>query len=188
MSKSDITITAVFAAIGALFVVFAVSAESVVWQWIWGIIAVAVLAFTVYGTVEAIVKNKKKKEAINAILAEAFESPDFERRMEEKAQRRDVLYDGQKPTQEDYGYSPTNPIMTSSISGSDRYLQKLRTMNGEAFTWVRLGSHCMTISGVEHVMVDEYQLWLNGNIYAVIYICPYGHQGSFVPKGLSLQE
>jgi HSP20 family protein len=38
------------------------------------------------------------------------------------------------------------------------------------------------IGGVENVMVDKYQLFLEGSEYVIIYICPYGHSSSYVPK------
>ena len=46
----------------------------------------------------------------------------------------------------------------------------------------------LEIGGIENVMVDKYQLFLDGNEYVVIYICPYGHSSSYVPKGLKLNQ
>ena len=37
-------------------------------------------------------------------------------------------------------------------------------------------------------MVDRYQLLLNGAEDKTIYICPYGHDSSFVPHGMLLIE
>ena len=53
--------------------------------------------------------------------------------------------------QKDYGYNMTNPIMSFSVAGSDRYLQRLKAMDRKRFTWMRLGLHCARkIGGVEN--------------------------------------
>lgn len=114
---------------------------------------------------------------------------DFAAMMDAKAKKRDDLYNGQCPDKPDYGYSPSNPIMTSSISSTDRYLQRLRTEDGKSFTWKRVGSFFMRdVHGVESVMVDEYKLLLDGEEYKSIFICPYGHNSSFAPQGIVLGE
>lgn len=117
------------------------------------------------------------------------QSSDFYKRITERANTRDILFDKQQPKAEDYGYSMENPVMTSSISYSDKYLLSLRTIDGQKFTWKRIGSYCVSnLHGVNDVMVDEYQLFLNGESYKKIYLCPYGHSGSFVPQDLKLDN
>ena len=59
MGKVEWTMTAIFTAIGALFTSFAVSAESAVAKWIWGILAAAVFIFTIYAIIDAIVKSRR---------------------------------------------------------------------------------------------------------------------------------
>lgn len=79
--------------------------------------------------------------------------------------------------------------MTQSITYSELYLKSLRTLDGKSFTWTRNGSHYVSkISGIEDVMVDEYQLYLNGEKYGVIYMCPYGRSASYTPRGLTLSK
>ena len=124
--------------------------------------------------------NKNKKAKANE---------DFAKRMEARAKRRDILFESQNPDSENYGYAPTNPIMTSAISCSEDYLKSLRTLDGKGFTWQRRGSLCVdSIGGVENVMVDWYELYLDGAEYTHIYLCPYGHSSSYVPRGLKLEE
>ena len=197
MGKGEWTIMAIFTAIGVVFTIIAITAESVVAKWIWGILAFAVLAFTLYATIEGVVKSKRKPKDMADLLLEYLKEeskkPDFAQKLadgaDEQAARRDLLYKAQQPYDDDYGYSCTNPIMTSSVWSSDKYLGNLRTLDGKQFTWDRLGSQCVyQIGTVENVMVDEYQLRINNWPDKVIYICPYGHNGTFAPKGLTLQE
>ena len=114
---------------------------------------------------------------------------EFNRINKEDTQKRIKLYKGQRPNEPDYGYQPTNPIMTSTIWDTDKYLDKLRTLDGRSFTWERTGSICMsTLYDVKDVMVDTYQLFLDGKKYKEIFICPYGHQGDYVPQGMKLSS
>ena len=195
MGKTEYTMAAVFSAIGAVFVIIAILVESVIAKWIWGILATVVFAFTIYGIVDAVVKSRREPKSFADLLVSYLEqeskkpgfAEDFAKKMEDSANRRDALFESQKPEQEDYGYSLNNPIMTSTVSDSNRYRQNLRTLDGRPFTWERCGSYCMpNIGGVETVMVDRYQLYLNGENYVEIFICPYGHASSYVPKGLML--
>lgn len=197
MGKGEWTIMAIFTAIGAVLTIVAISVESVVAKWIWGILAVAVFAFTIYATIEGIVKSRRKPKDMADLLMdylkEEAKKPDFAQKLADgadvQAQRRDLLFKAQRPHDADYGYSCANPIMTSSVWSSDKYLANLRTFDGKQFTWERKGSHCLYhIGEVENVMVDEYQLKLNNWPDKTIFICPYGHNGSFAPKGLVLQE
>ncbi len=195
MGKTEWTMTAIFTAIGALFTIIAISVESVVAKWIWGILAAAVFIFTIYAIIDAIVKSRRKPKNLADLLLNYMEQEskkpgfkeDLVKRMESNANRRDVLYDSQRPDNEDFGYSLSNPVMTSTISSSDKYLQNLRTLDGKPFTWERQGSYCVAnIGGIENVMVDKYQLYLDGEEYVELYLCPYGHNSSFVPKGIAL--
>ena len=196
MGKVEWTMTAIFTAIGSLFVFIATSAESVVAKWIWSILAVAVFIFTIYAIVDAIVKSRRKPKDLADLLIQYMEQEskkpgfkeDFAKKMEASANRRDVLFESQRPEEENFGYSMTNPVMTSTVSSSDRYLERLRTLDGKSFTWERHGAYCVNIGDVEGVMVDKYQLYLDGEEYAEIFLCPYGHSSSYVPHGLTLAE
>lgn len=193
MKKGEVGIVATFGAVGVVFAVIAFIVQSVVAKWIWGVLSVLVIGFTLIMLIDAIVKNRRRPKDLSELLMtamkEAANSPDFAQKMEEASRKRDILFEGQRTEEPDYGFSTSNPIMSSTISRSEEYLGKLRTLNGESFTWERTGSRCMAdVHGVENVMVDAYQLYLNGMKYKMIYICPYGHSSSFVPKGMKLSE
>ena len=197
MKKDEIIVVSVMGGIGIILALIALSVESLVAKWIWGILAIAMFGLTIYTIIDVIVKSKRKPMDLADILIKSLEEQakkpgfkeDFAKRMEEGFKRRDVLFEGQRPNEEDYGYSSSNPIMTSTISASDDYLGKLRTLDGKSFTWERQGSYCMAeISGIENVMVDEYLLFLNGEKYKSIYICPYGHSSTYVPKDMQLVD
>lgn len=134
---------------------------------------------------------KKKKGYKNDVKGSSSRD-DFlstlEKQSEEKDKRRDVLVAGQRPEAEDFGYSLDNPILTYTVASSDDYLSRLRTNEGLQFTWKRIGSYCVELHGLQNVMVDGYQLYLDGKQDRIIYICPYGENSDYPPKGLSLQE
>ncbi len=197
MKKDEIIITSVIAAIGAVFAIISIVVESTVAKLIFGILAFAFIGLAICIIVEEIIIHKRKRNNLVNVFKNAFEeqakNPEFQeifaKGMEESAKKRDILFDSQRPDDDDYGYSLSNPIMTSTISRSDVYLNNLRTSDGQKFTWVRTKSYCMKeIGGIENVMVDEYQLFLNDAKYKVIYICPYGHTSSYAPKGMILAE
>lgn len=196
MGKVEYTMMAIFTAIGAIFTVIAISVESVVAKWIWGILAAAVFVFTIYATIDSIIKSRRKPKDFTDLLLQYMEQEskkpgfkeDFAKKMEASANRRDVLFESQRPDEENFGYSMSNPVMTSTVSSSDRYLERLRTLDGKSFTWERHGAYCVNIGDVEGVMVDKYQLYLDGEEYAELFICPYGHSSSYVPHGLTLAE
>ena len=197
MGQVEWTMTAIFTAIGSFFAFLAKSAESVTAKWIWGILAAAVFIFTIYAIIDAVVKSRRKPKDFADLLISYMEQEskkpgfkeDLAKKMEASANRRDVLFESQRPESEDFGYSLSNPVMTSTISSSDAYLQNLRTMDGKPFTWERQGSYCVAnIGGIKNVMVDKYQLYLDGKEYREIFLCPYGHSSSYVPRGLILAE
>lgn len=197
MKKDDVIMSVVIGGIGVVFAVIAFLVHSTVAKWIWGILAVAVIGLCIYGTIDAIVRSRRKPkdmaELMVDFLKEQAKKPDFAEKMmkgiESGAQRREALYAGQRPEEDDYGYSTENPIMTSTINSTDRYLEALRTEGGKAVTWERLGSICLReLYGCENIMVDRYQLFVDGTAFKEIYICPYGHQSSHAPKGMYLAE
>ena len=196
MSKSDYVMMSIFTAIGALFTFIAISVESTVNKWVWGVLAAAVFIFTIYATIDAIVKSRRKQKDLADLLLQYMEQEskkpgfkeDFAKKMEASANRRDVLFESQRPDEENFGYSMNNPVMTSTVSSSDSYLAKLRTLDGKSFTWERHAAYCVNIGSVEGVMVDKYQLYLDGEEYAEVFLCPYGHSSSYVPHGLKLAD
>ncbi|MGM9523082.1 MAG: hypothetical protein ACI3VU_01530 [Faecousia sp.] len=193
MKKEEIRLVSALGVIGIVLAVITFAVESMNAKWICGILAVFVICFAIVIAVDAMIKNKRQPKDFADILMkamnEAAKSPDFTQKMTAAANRRDALSAGQRPDASDYGYSPSNPIMTSTIFQSDVYLEKLRTLDGKPLTWERTGSICLQeIHGVENVIVDAYQLLLDGQAYKEIYICPYGHNVNYVPQGLKLVE
>ncbi|MCH5323970.1 MAG: hypothetical protein J1E39_02040 [Eubacterium sp.] len=101
--------------------------------------------------------------------------------------KRDIIFEAQKPEDDTYGYSKNNPICTSGIESSEKYLSRLRTLSGEAFTWKRNGSLTLeNYCSLDYIIIDEYQLFLNNKPHKIIYICPYGHNSKYSPLGMQL--
>jgi hypothetical protein len=196
MDKFGYAIVVFFALIGAVFLFIANSVDSMFARWVWGILAAAVFIFTIYITIEAIVVREREpeekfEEFLWGFIKEQLDNPSEEliKGVLERGEKRNILFDSQKPESEDFGYSLCNPVMTSTIFYSDQYLKSLRTLDGKPFTWERLGSNCAPmIGGVEDVIVDVYNLYLDGKFYTELFLCPYGHSSSYVPHGLTLAE
>ncbi len=182
--------------IGIVMAIIAIVVSSTIAKWVCGILAVAFIIWATCKTIKAIYAKthpdyyaKKREKVLKKAIEKSMNSPNFEKRMTEAAQRRNLLFDGQRPNSPDYGFSPDNPIMSSTISSSYDYLESLRTLDGEPFTFDRVGSLSLAeLYGVKDVIIDKYQLYLNGKEYKTIYICPYGHSHSFAPEGMMLAE
>jgi len=138
------------------------------------VIVVALMAWFVYNGI----KNSKSKNAYNSDV-------DFNRRMDEAQNSRNLLVAQAKPQDDDYGYSETNPIMESSVHTSYAFLDRLRTTDGKAITYDRCGSLSVELGG-QVAMVDTYKLLVDGEEFKILYICPYGHALGKAPKGLTL--
>lgn len=84
----------------------------------------------------------------------------------------------------EYGLVKNKPIYTRGVEGSDRYLAELKTINGDALTWKRLGS--MNVPGING-MVDVYESAVSsGKAYKTLYLNMYGSTNSEkVPQGFS---
>ncbi|MBQ6288031.1 MAG: zinc ribbon domain-containing protein [Clostridia bacterium] len=120
-------------------------------------------------------------------ITDEIGSPEFQKKIEEAQRRRDTLFENQAKDKTDYGFSLQNPIMTSSVRASDEYLSRLRTADGLELSWDRIGSYNLeSLYGIQGVMVDCYQLILDGDNYRKIYICPYGRDADVVPRGMYL--
>ena len=197
MNKESRMVAFVFIGIGTTVTVIAIAVDSIIAKYIWFFLAAAVFAFTIYAIFDAVIKSKRRSQKIEKfmmdLLIDADNDPEFIAGIEQQVAinsiKRNTLFNSQRPDDEDYGYSLSNPIMTKSITYSEWYLKSLRTLDGKSFTWTRNGSHYVSkMSGIEDVMVDEYQLYLNGDKYKVIYICPYSHSSSYTPHGLVLSK
>jgi hypothetical protein len=75
----------------------------------------------------------------------------------------------------EFGLEVTNPIPMSSIPATYFYLRKLRTQNGNAITYKRIGS--MRASNIES-LIDSYTIYENNVKIAILYICPYNRKDS----------
>ena len=115
----------------------------------------------------------------------------FEENVKKGIERRKKLFDGQNPKDPRFGYDLNKPICLSTIKSSDRYLERLRLIGSDTpFRWKRWGSICTDVYGVKDMPVDKYILVNDDkpNDEFIIYICPYGHDSDFVPKGMRLVE
>ena len=137
-----------------------------------------------------IVTRKKEKED-SADLYEAVYTPSDTvrdgRGEKPKADRRELIFAGQQPGREDFGTSEFNPICTASVLSSEKYLAMLRTDSGECIQWIREGTISVrTLHGVTDVNEEVYTIYLHGERYRQLYLCPYGKNSTHVPVGFSL--
>ena len=116
-------------------------------------------------------KNHSKKQPL---------VDELHRAIEEGQKKRDIFFSNQRPENDDYGYELSNPIGTSGIDSSEKYLSSLRTENGNPLDWIRNGSYCLEeINGVKNVPVDYYDVYVHntlnkvGIIYKDIIIIEY---------------
>jgi hypothetical protein len=87
----------------------------------------------------------------------------------------------------DYGLIVEKPIYCSGISGSEKYLARLRTEMGHMLKWERKGS--TSANNIEG-MIDIYEGMLpSGRFYKTIYINMYSNSNSNkAPKGFMIVE
>lgn len=115
----------------------------------------------------------------------------IERNIDEGIKRRETLYKGQNPEDPQFGYDVSKPICLSTITSSDKYLTRLRLLDSDTpFKWERLGSICTNVYGVKDMSVDKYILTNTDrpDEEFVVYICPYGRDSDYVPKGMRLVD
>lgn len=177
MKKTKVKISLVIGLIGFALgaVALAVNSMAEKWRLRLGIFAVILIIIAIRGIVKIIKKQKNNPMSNNESAT--------------MVTRSDILFNSQRPNASDYGYNDHNPIMTSSTSSTKEYLARLRTLDGDPFTWKYIGlrdvtEHC----GVRNVIIDYYQLYLNGIEFKTIYFCPFGHDHSYAPEGMMLVE
>ena len=112
---------------------------------------------------------------------------DFEKRLDEAQERRNSLVAKARTKDDDYGYTPTNPVMESSVHTSYSFLERLQTSDGKEITYERVGAMMINF-GDQEAMVDKYKLFVDGEEYKTIYICAYGHALGIAPKGMQLAQ
>lgn len=84
-----------------------------------------------------------------------------------------------------YGLVVSNPVPTVCVSGSKKYLSRLR-FNGQQVGHDRIGS---TSSEVTAGNVDIYKLSFGTQALGNIFICPYHkHDSKIAPKGFSFER
>ena len=118
--------------------------------------------------------SEEDMEALS-FMAEAFSS------MEETTKQNNVA-ETENLEDTEYGLVETKPIYTHDVGGSNKYLQSLKTINGETLTWNRLGS--ISVRGIKGI-VDVYESTLpSGDPYKTLYLNMYGSVNSEkIPKG-----
>lgn len=138
-----------------------------------------------------IVTKKKEESEDSADLYEAVYTPSASSREGKsdtpKADRREMIFTSQQPGKEDFGTSEFNPICTASVLSSEKYLAMLRTDAGEPVQWIREGTISVrNLHGVGEVNEEVYTIYLHGERYRQLYLCPYGKNSTHVPVGFSL--
>ena len=95
-----------------------------------------------------------------------------------------VIFDSQSPDRSDFGRCDAHPIFTNILSGTESYLSRLCTKDGNKFTWSGYTSIKATVCGHEDICEDVYTLYLNGEKYTDIYVVHYVDESKFPPAGL----
>ena len=155
-------------------------------------IIMAVAFIAVVSLITILIVTKKKDEILSdsdtedeyVAISPPASSPE---RDGPKPDRREMIFNGQKPDRDDFGYSETNPLCTSSVISTEKYLALLRTEEGEPLQWVREGT--IAVKNLHHagtVNVEAFSLYLHGKLYRQIFICPHGRNSTNVPAGLAL--
>ena len=136
-----------------------------------------------------IITKKRENESyeIDDEYEAVYPPPDDRTGPKMGADRREAIFSGQKYGRDDFGYSESNPVCTSSILSGEKYLALLRTDSGEMLQWIREGSiSVQNLHGAGPVNEEVYTLYLHGESYRKLYICPYGRNSTHVPAGLAL--
>lgn len=85
----------------------------------------------------------------------------------------------------EFGLEATNPVLATALIGSTRYLDNLRTSDGQEVSYTRIGS---TLSDVSRYPIDIYDVRsLDDEALAIIYILPYNKTNSSIsPRGFTI--
>lgn len=127
----------------------------------------------------------------NNILPDSFTEAD-EQVIAKGQARRDIITSNERPNDTDYGYSEHNPICTSSIKETERYLQRLRSAllpNGAKcpIRCIRNGSVSISkCNGADKVILDIYEVTVPAFKPVILYFCPYAHSTYHVPRNFQL--
>lgn len=99
-----------------------------------------------------------------------------------------ILHKQQRPHQPDFGRSETNPILISSLEGTEQYLRRLCTKEGKKFTWSSYTGIRTNIGELTDIGEDMYTLYLEGQPYTKLYFVPYCAETKFPPAGLYFSD
>lgn len=81
----------------------------------------------------------------------------------------------------DFGISADNPMVVSSVAMMGCYLAAFRSPDERPFTWKRGGN-----TGIP--CVDEYHLYLDGELYKTVYFNYCGFDTEYLPKGILMDQ
>ncbi len=131
----------------------------------------------------------KSKEKPKSVMDALNEDPKFQEmkglfeameKLNEGGTDQDVMPDGYG----EFGHDITNPIPVNTVMGSIAYLGKLRTMAGTKVQYERVGS--TSAPNIDQI-IDEYEIFDNGQKIATLFICPYNKKNSDrPPKGFKI--
>lgn len=125
--------------------------------------------------------KKEFQDEFWSLLADAL--ADANKNLQEKGP---IVFNGQRPNEANYGISPQNPLCSTSLGGTEAYLQRLRTLDGRKFTWNRAGDERADCNGAKDIGMDKYQLYLDGHPYKILYFVPYVGESTDAPHGMKL--
>lgn len=135
----------------------------------------------------AMSENKKGSTPPSNEIWDAFDTA-IKEATERRNQMGSIILAGQQPNREDFGYSPENPICTTSLMGTERYLKRLCTKEGKTFTWSGYSSVRATVRSIPDVGLDKYMLFLDGEKYAELFFVLYMGESEFPPYNLSFVD
>ena len=119
-------------------------------------------------------KRKKSKEENNVFL----KIMKLQQELSKEGTYEDQIPEGIG----EFGLDLSNPVPVNGILSSDRYLEKLKTDNGEKISWERIGS--FSANNIKNP-IDGYTIFdKDRKQIATIYISPYHKTNSNkVPRG-----
>lgn len=198
MGKDEKKLMIALFLIGAILVGSGLAISSTILKWIMLILGIGSLGLCAACILDIEIRKRKKETAKKNKVAER--KKEFDNFSDEE--RTSIhLHSLRRPKDDDYGYSITNPIITSSYVNTREYIEKLRGIDGSHYTWelikridAEIDEATITMDGIpfhfekETICVNEYQCFLSGEPYKKMYFCPQGRGRIryYVPKGMIL--
>ncbi len=152
------------------------------------IMAVAFVAAVTLATILIVTRRKEKALMEEEELAPvAPVKPGQQASPSKKEQREDLSSYIPNTAQEDFGFSPANPISSSSVPACESYLSRLRFSTGENVLWLRDGvEFVQDLQGLGSASVNAYKVYLRGKAYKRLYFYTGGKSTSRTPRGFAL--